>query len=145
MNNNKETLKFSLALIITVIILGCGICGRTDDSAVTSEDRETYDISVLADDLYSEYHENEVAADNKYKGKRIKVTGIVAEIRKDFMDDEIIDLKTDNQFMDIHCEMNKSESDKVVNLRKDSQVILIGKCKGMIIGSVQLDDCVFAN
>lgn len=73
------------------------------------------------------------------------MTGIIAEVRKDFMDNEIVDLKSDNQFMDIHCEMNKSESNYVANLRKDSQVTLIGKCKGMTIGFVQLDNCVFAN
>lgn len=143
--NNKEVLKFSLALIIVAILLGCGLCGRTNDSNVTSEERESYDISVSADMLFRDYHENEVAADNLYKNKRIKITGTIAEIRKDFMDNEIIDLQTDNQFMDIHCEMKKSESDRVVNLRKDSQITLIGKCKGMTIGFVQLENCIFAN
>src|SRR4051812_16911126 len=40
-------------------------------------------IPVLARDLYAAYQANEVAADDKYKGKKLAVVGAMTAIEKD--------------------------------------------------------------
>lgn len=98
-----------------------------------------YDIEITAPDLYSVYKENEVVGDKRYKGKRIAITGIVENISKDFTGDAYVVLSGGNFLEGIHC-MIKSE-DVAANIRKGSQVTLVGKCDGMILTSVVLKDC----
>ena len=56
-------------------------------------------IAVKATDLVDEYHRNEVAADERYKGKLLTVVGQVAAIEKDAFDNIVVRLKTANPFM----------------------------------------------
>ncbi len=99
--------------------------------------------SVYASTLYDAYHANEVSADSKYKGEKIEVTGNIQEIRKDFLDNVIIDLETKNQFMPIRCEVLKSHEKGAGSLSKGKTITIKGKCKGLILGSVMMDDCTF--
>ena len=41
-------------------------------------------VEITSKELSSEYDKNEVAADNKYKGKTVRVTGKVAEFTEDY-------------------------------------------------------------
>ncbi len=99
-------------------------------------------VSITAPDLLQSYHANEVAADQRFKGKTILVTGIVESINKDFMDDIYIVLQGDGYFMNVHCSF---ENENVAaNLSKGEQITLKGKCEGMIVGSVSMKDCTLA-
>jgi len=51
--------------------------------------------TISAADLYANYDANEVSADENFKGKTFYVTGIVEEIKKDFMNDIYVTLKQD--------------------------------------------------
>jgi hypothetical protein len=50
---------------------------------------------VSSSELYSAYNSNEVAADEQYKDKQVKVTGEVESIGKDLMDTMYVSLKGD--------------------------------------------------
>ena len=53
-------------------------------------------IDINARTLFREYDANEVSADDSYKGKRLRVTGVCQRaIDKDFMDNIIVRLGTD--------------------------------------------------
>lgn len=62
-------------------------------------------LQVAAGELFSAYHENEVAADDRYKGKKLLVIGTVASIDKDFLDNINVQLRTSNQFMPVAATM----------------------------------------
>lgn len=55
-------------------------------------------IVVSARELDSDYDDNEVAADQKYKGKILEVSGIVASIDSSVGDQAIVQLVGKNEF-----------------------------------------------
>ena len=69
-------------------------------------------VIITASKLYKEYNANEIAADEKYKGKIIEVTGVIRDIGNDIMDNAYITLVGDEYFGDIQCYFN--EKSKIV-------------------------------
>lgn len=99
--------------------------------------------SVSAMALWRAYQANEVAADDDFKGKLLEVTGEVAKIDKDFMDDIVVNLRSGNQFMATHAYVEDSEKSAAKRLSKGDTVTLRCIGGGMIIGSPVLRDCTF--
>lgn len=97
-------------------------------------------ITVSAADLFSDYQANEVSADQKYRGKMLHVSGYVQEIKKDFADDIYVNLKGDGYFMHVRCSL--ADEKTAAALAKGQYVEFRGRCDGMVVGSVILNDCI---
>ena len=98
-------------------------------------------MPVAAAQLFSDYQGNEVAADEKYKGRTLLVSGSVTDIKKDFTDSIVVHLRTSNQFMSIDAHVEDSEKGKAMQLKKGDSAILRCVGGGMVIGHPQLSDC----
>lgn len=149
---NNTALKVILGVVGGVVLLGClGVGGcialiGLGAKKQAAEDRQVAAgpaLAITADALHSEYDANEVAADEKYKGKVLEVTGTVKEIGKDILDDQYVALQLPrNQFMtSVHCSFPAGASKELAQLRKGQRVTIRGKCKGFGIGTVQLGEC----
>lgn len=112
----------------------------TDDSQTTEPD-ELDVIEISAADLFAEYDDNAVAADAKYKGKKLKVTGIVSDIGTDILDQVYVSLDTGEYFFTIQCYFSdKDEESKVAQLSKGDEIAVLGTCEGMTL-NVALKRC----
>jgi hypothetical protein len=102
-------------------------------------------VQVSGATLWADYQANEVSADEKYKGKKLLVTGTVAGIDKTGLTGETIMVKiaTANQFMPISAEMEDEEKSKAGKLAKGDTVKVLCKGQGMVLGFLQLGDCTF--
>ena len=98
--------------------------------------------TISASDLYANYDANEVSADQNFKNKTFYVTGIVEEIKKDFMDDIYVTLKTGQMFSFVNCYLDDEKT--AAKLRKGQRVTFKGKCKGMVVTLVTMQDCEIA-
>lgn len=87
-------------------------------------------IAITADELFAAYDTNEVAADNQYKGKELKVTGTIKDIGKDILDHTYITLDTGNLICSVQCYFENNQLDAVAELKKDQIITLVGKCNG---------------
>ncbi len=88
-------------------------------------------LSVSAHEIASEYNENTVAADQKFKDKKFKVSGTIADINTDFMGDPYLTLKGGvNEFMEPQFGFEKSDSVQLADLKKGQKVTLICIGKG---------------
>ena len=96
-------------------------------------------VIITASKLYKEYNANEIAADEKYKGKIIEVTGVIRDIGNDIMDNAYITLVGDEYFGDIQCYFN--EKSVVAKLSKGKRITVIGSCSGLMI-NVQINNCI---
>jgi len=153
--------KYIISLIILfALILACGkskdssedssgkskstnSSDRTKDESTNSNNTQREEspiIKVSALQLYSDYDANEVSADNKYKGKTLQVSGVVGEIRKDFTNNIIVELKVSDIFKKVDCRFGKDNSE-TADLSKGQKVTILGKCSGFILKSVQLKEC----
>ena len=109
--------------------------------AETAAMSESPEISLSAAKLWSDYQENEVAADNAYKGKRLLVRGQVSGISKDFLDKTYLTLATPNEFMPVHANLRSEYVSAAAHIFRGQ--IVSAKCDGggMIVGSPILNDC----
>ena len=102
------------------------------------------DVVTDAGALLKEYKDNEVAADQKYKGKVIQISGVVGEVRKGFSDQIYVTVGTGAAFElpMAQCFFDESASAKAATLKKGDQVTIKGRVDGLIL-NVVVQDSVF--
>ena len=96
-------------------------------------------VTVSARKLYKEYNDNEIAADEKYKGQIIQVTGIIRDIGNDIMDNAYVTLIGDQYFGDIQCYFDKKSI--VAGLSKGKKITVVGNCSGLMM-NVHVNNCI---
>ena len=99
------------------------------------------DIETTPQEICGEYEDNEVSADNKYKGKKVAITGTIERIIKSgFSDDPIIVFKG-TFIKDVKFYFSKDSNNEISNLSKGDKITIVGTCKGMTLGDVILHKC----
>lgn len=103
------------------------------------EDSGTPTISVSSSQLYADYRANEVAADAKYKGKILDISGTVTGIGNDILDNGYVTLYGDG-FLSVQCSFkNKAQ---LAPVHQGQQVRIKGMCDGLM-GNVLIEKCEF--
>lgn len=101
-------------------------------------------IKIKASEYASAYENNEIEADNRFKGKSIAVTGLVTGINKGFMDEVYLTFRGVNSFSDVTASYIASDSVKkeLSTYSKGDVVKALCKGDGKAIISSAFDDCV---
>ena len=136
MKNTKSLISFFLFVIIAFGSLD-EFENLEQSPKVTPNSNPS--VIITASKLYKEYNSNEIAADEKYKGKIIEVTGVIRDIGNDIMDNAYITLVGDEYFGDIQCYFN--EKSVVAKLSKGKRITVIGSCSGLMM-NVQINNCI---
>lgn len=134
---------FSIGMIclgITVLtVVGCG------DSTPTVPPTPVSYIDVNMRDILHLVESNKVAAENEYKGKYIRLTGVVTNIGEN--DVELIPVGSDEfQMSGAECKVSEGEKDKILNLRKGQTLTVKGQVSGIstfMIKTIDIKKCVF--
>jgi outer membrane murein-binding lipoprotein Lpp len=100
------------------------------------------EITIKAETLFEEYNSNEVAADQKFKGKILQVVGFVDNIGKSLGEEIYITLKTDELIASVQCFFDKDKENEIAQQSKGRYVSVVGKCDGKIM-NVTLLHCRF--
>ena len=100
-------------------------------------------IEIDAKDLDSEYEENRVAADAEYKGKVLRVTGVISRIGHTLHGERYLNLKT--EFSYIRCYWSKKHKRDFTAMKPGKQVEIECECAGKVEGGLVLNDCFLAN
>ncbi|MBN1634756.1 MAG: hypothetical protein JW917_11375 [Ignavibacteria bacterium] len=130
----------SVLLIALFIALAFGSLFEDKDKEKEYKPEDDGSIRISADNLYKEYSDNPVAADEKFKGKTLKVTGNISLINQE-KDGRILimyDTKAINGY--IFCYFDETESKKIAKLKPGDYRTIKGRCTGMLVG-VTLEDC----
>lgn len=120
---------------------GGGASQHNDSPARQAEVVEVF--RTTAAQLHADYEANEVAADERMKGKLVEVSGRVMSIEKDFTDAIVVQLRTDNQFIGARMRMDDSQKSVAMNLQKGAQVTVVCKRMARIIGTPAGSACTF--
>ena len=97
-------------------------------------------LSVAASELFSAYEANEIAADQKYKGKRLRVDAVIGEINSDLTDDPELQLQAGG-FLQFVTATGVPSAD-AAQLSKGQRIELLCTGGGEILGFPRLDECV---
>ncbi len=129
-----------LAIVAALSVIGIiAGGGKKSKSTADDEDDSRSAIEISAVDLFKAYEENEVAADKKYKNRKIEVTGVIVSIDSDFTDDPVVRLEGANQFQTVM--LNDISKDAASELKKGDRVVAVCKGGGEVIGSPVLRKC----
>lgn len=93
--------------------------------------------------LLSEYKENEVRADARFKGRFISVTGNVDEVKKDLLGSVYVLVGTNKRFEipQVQCSIARGHEAATVSLSRGQTVKVAGRAEGLML-NVHLADCV---
>lgn len=98
------------------------------------------DFEIIAAVLYAGYRNNEVAADEKFKGKKLAITGTISDIGKDIADQPYISFRVDD-FESVTCYFDNENVKAISKLSKGEKITVVGKCGGLILTNVVIRDC----
>jgi hypothetical protein len=103
-------------------------------------------MPVKAAAILKEFEDNELSADAKYKGKTLKVTGVVDKIDTDLFDDEKYILRLadggDFAFLTVNC--YDMSTDELATLNKGDNATVIGEFDDGGDLGVEVNDCKLA-
>jgi hypothetical protein len=114
-------------------------CDETNSAKVASVTSSQPEVITTAVQYNKSYQANEVNADNKYKGKQIKITGTLESINKDFTEDVYLVLTTGEMELGVHCTL--ADPAGAADLVKGQKITLQGEGAGMTIGIPSVNDC----
>jgi hypothetical protein len=99
-------------------------------------------IGVYAREIVAAYKENEIAADARFKGKTITVTGEVATIGKDILDTPYVTLSAEpvDSFRTVQASFSRDAADELAGLRKGQTISVVCRSNGLLM-NVLLDRC----
>ena len=97
-------------------------------------------IEVTLNELFSAYKENQVAADSKFKNKKIKVTGRISDFGT-ILGFGNPTISFSHGFDSLTMTFDKSYSDRIGQLKKGDTIIVEGKCTGSFAGDISMNDC----
>ncbi|GEM_PF-2148178 len=100
---------------------------------------ETFSIKVDAPALFSEYEANEVAGDQKYKGKQLEVSGIVTGFGTDlFGNPTVLFGISAGGYSGVEAVFEKDKASDIAALSKGQKITILGICVGRSAGDVRL-------
>lgn len=120
------------------------VASESPTKPVTTDYAQVH-IEASADEIANLYNKNTVAADDKYKGKRIEVRAVVDSINTDFSDDVYIVLRGGgNQFQYPRAVLSDSEHATAAELSKGQKIKVLCTGDGDVMKSAMLKDCSIA-
>lgn len=120
---------------------------QSHSEPVNEPQPENIDLETKASTMINTYEDNEVRADAIYKGKVLKVTGIVHSISSDLTDNAVVHLapKGDEYaFTSVYASGDNKFHNQAINLRKGTMITIICIGDGEVLGSPLLKNCRFS-
>ncbi len=137
----RDNLRRHLLSLLVLGLFGLLAVGSIDTDTDTKDvQSQAPSYTLTANQLYSEYKANEVAADAKYKGRIVVVSGTIQNIGKDIMDSAYVVIGGQGFLDGVQCMFTKGQESSVARLSKGEPVTAKGEVSGKM-GSVLLKKC----
>lgn len=155
----KKKRYWLLAIVLLIVIVTATNSGGDSGDETASDSGDTSSASgdggsesnepaekpmkVEAKKIIKEFEENEAAADAKYDGKTLQVSGVVDKVDTEIWDDEQYVIRVgaggDWDFLTVNCN-DQSQSD-VTPIKKGQDITVVGKFDDGGDLGVELKDC----
>jgi hypothetical protein len=98
-------------------------------------------VSVGALRLWRDYEANEVAADNRYKGKKLRVAGRVASVEKNAIGQPVVHLVSGNPVFLTMATLDSAQTQSAAALVRGQQVVVQCVGAGRMLRMALLESC----
>jgi len=141
-----KVISFLWLVVCLAIIISSGDGSKLNKtSTITSPSKAQVEqiIQVNINEILSAYKNNEIGADNKYKGKLIQVTGKISSIKKDILDNLYVTLGTGAvlEIPQIQAFFDDSMNNQLGQLCKGHRLTIVGRVDGLMF-NVLTRDCI---
>jgi hypothetical protein len=144
-----SVLVIAAFLVVVMKIMGGGSTDKSPSSPSQSGQPRIVkpaepNFTVSAPQIAKEYSDNEIAADQKYSGKTVRITSKIEDIGKDILNEPYITFSDGKEFSfgGVQCYFKKSEQAKLGGLEKGQRVTIQGVVEGLMM-NVLMKDCAF--
>ena len=120
---HMKTISAAVLLALLAILAAC----ETETGIAESIVDEDPEYRVSAAQLSAEYQSNESAADEKYKGKVILVTGVISKIYRGFLYTPYVELEAG-----VRCNFSDNEDAVMLALSEGQTVSMKGRGDRML-------------
>jgi hypothetical protein len=105
----------------------------------------TPELHVKAGDLMKDFGGNGIAAEAKYKGKVIAVTGKFGSVQKAPLLGFVVQLLPEDagdvNLSAVQCPLVESAKEEVGKMQEGQTITLIGTCEGQTVGQIKMSKC----
>ena len=136
MSNNRKRHLLSLFVLLVFGLLAIGSFDTKEDTKKSQAPSYT----LTADQLYSDYESNETAADSKYKGRIVVISGTIQDMGIDLMNNAYIVIGGEGSLDGAQCSFAKDQKSAVALLSRGQNVTVKGLVLGKM-GNVVLYNC----
>lgn len=157
----KKLFKFLLGIVVIVIVFGLinGMTQSPEEKArikagnAEYQERKAQERAqaakeklaslprVSAVQLSRDFSNNEVAANQKYKGKEVVISGVVAEISTTISGAPKITLNGIGMLQMVFADLERDQANSAATIKKGTNISLQCTVKGYILNNVMADDC----
>ncbi len=118
---------------LVVFLAACSPSGETPPGGASSP-AETAPIKMDVETLVAEYDKNDAAANVKYKGKQMEVTGVITGFGSDLFGNPTVFFSiSEERRTGMLVTFDKSKADTVRALSEGQRVTILGVCDGLRI------------
>ncbi len=141
----RSSILFLAVALLAPLFLGC----NKPKAKATADEKIVPDVTVTADQLLEDYKNNHIGADQKYKGKKVQITGKYAGTGNVALAGDYVALGSAHEGeYDIMCFLlkdDKAVTEKAGSLKEGDTVTLLGICEGKVLGftAIRLSFCFF--
>ena len=157
----KKLFKFLLGIVVIVIVFGLinGMTQSPEEKArikagnAEYQERKAQERAqaakeklaslprVSAVQLSRDFSNNEVAANQKYKGKEVVISGVVAEISTTISGAPKITLNGIGMLQMVFADLERDQANSAATIKKGTNISLQCTVKGYILNNIMADDC----
>jgi hypothetical protein len=127
---------------LVLYVRSTGMLGQSDRLWLSGDVSVATADQVALSDLLAEYKTNEVAADQRYKGKVIETTGVLTSVKNDLAGRPFV-IVSDNDLDQLHgvqCSLAESAVAQAATLKPGERVTVKGRVNGLMM-FVQVGNC----
>ena len=136
----RESVLTLMLAILTALVFVWRQCGSYEEHKPLAVSQQSGFV-ITADDLYSAYVDNSVAADERFKGKVLVISGTVQGVAK-YGKGSAVNLLTSNRRGVIQCYFEENQNQAVAKLTGGQHAAIKGRCDRFFEDTVLVYECV---
>lgn len=136
-----KSFKPILSILAIGIFAFMAIASGDDEAREEVKEKEV-DFKVTAQEIVSEYSDNEISAHQKYEDKIVEVKGIISEFGLDVFDDPYMVISPNGIALEAGVRASLAEGVDASSFKVGNEITIKGKVGSKTMGNIQVEGCI---
>lgn len=146
----KKIIKYVLIGFVGLLVLGAIFGGSSKDKGAENKATakpeaqkapEVQKVEILA--FVKEFDDNQLSAEDKYKGKYVEFTGYIKNISEDITGSPFLSInpKSDQYYFGTYIQCFFKDKSELTALKNGQRATVQGKVDSQTLGNIMVKDC----